>query len=57
MNKYSIKLKSNKQLLDEPIYSLGLVELEILKTYIKIDLVTGFIWLSKFSASVYIFFV
>ena len=35
INKYAIELKENKQRLFEFIYSLGLVELEILKTYIK----------------------
>ncbi len=43
MNEYVIKLVEDKQLLYEPIYSLGLVELEILKTYIEPYLKTGFI--------------
>lgn len=34
-NEYAIKLENSKQLLYRPIYSLGLVELETLKTYIK----------------------
>ena len=47
MIEYTIKLKESKQLLFGPIYSLGLVELEILKTYIKTNLVTSFISPSK----------
>ena len=43
INKHAIKLKKDKQLLFGPIYSLGLVELEILKTYIKTNLANGFI--------------
>ena len=47
INKYAIKLEEDKQLLFRFIYSLRLVELEILKTYIKTNLVNNFIWLSK----------
>ena len=36
-------LEDGKQLFYRLIYSLGLVELEILKTYIKVYLKTGFI--------------
>ena len=43
INEYTIKLKKNKQLLFNPIYSLGLVDLEILKTYIKTNLANSFI--------------
>ena len=39
-----------------PIYSLGLVELETLKTYIKTHLKIGFIQLSKFFAGALILF-
>lgn len=42
-NKHAIKLQNSNQLLYEPIYSLGPIELEILKTYIKTHLKTGFI--------------
>ena len=42
-NQHVIELKEGKQPLYEPIYSLGPVELETLKTYIKSDLKTGFI--------------
>ena len=41
MNKYTIKLVEGKQLLYKQIYSLRQVELENLKTYIKIYLKTG----------------
>ena len=43
INKYAIKLHESKQPLYRPIYSLGPVELETLKTYIKTYLKTGFI--------------
>lgn len=35
INKYVIELEKDKQPLYRPIYSLGLVELETLKTYIE----------------------
>ena len=41
--KHAIRLKRGKQLSFSPIYSLGSVELETLKTYIKTNLVNGFI--------------
>lgn len=47
MNIYAIDLEKNKQLPYELIYSLGLVELEILKTYIEINLANNFIYSSK----------
>ena len=47
MNKYAIKLKEDKHPLFRFIYSLGLVELEILKTYIKTSLANNFIQLFK----------
>ena len=56
INKYAIKLHDSKQPSYGPIYSLGPVELEILKTYIKIHLKTGFIQSFKFSASAPILF-
>lgn len=43
INEYAIKLIKDKQLLYESIYSLKLVKPEILKTYIKMYLKTGFI--------------
>ena len=43
LNEYAINLKNGKQLLYRSNYSLGPVELEILKTYIKTYLKTGFI--------------
>ena len=43
INKYAIKLKKGKQPLFGPIYSLGPVELKLLKIYIKINLANGFI--------------
>ena len=42
INDHFIDLIDNKQLLCGPIYSLGLVELEMLKTYIETNLVNGF---------------
>ena len=44
MNKHTIKLEEGKLPLFGPIYSLGPVELEILKTYIEIYPANGFIW-------------
>ena len=43
INNYAIKLEKNKQSLFNSIYSLELVELEILKIYIKTSLVNNFI--------------
>ena len=43
MNEYVIKLEEDKQPPFGPIYSLGPVELETLKTYIKTNLANGFI--------------
>ena len=42
INNYIIELEKSKQLLFSLIYSLKLVELEILKTYIKINLTNSF---------------
>ena len=47
LNKHAIDLENGKQPLYGPIYSLGLVELETLKTYIETHLKTGFIRPSK----------
>ena len=56
INKYVIKLEEDKQLLFGPIYSLEPVELETLKTYIKINLANDFIRFSKSLAEISIFF-
>ena len=56
LNGHAIDLENGKQLPYGPIYSLDLVELETLKTYIKTHLKTGFIWPSKSPASALIFF-
>ena len=56
LNEYTIDLEDGKQPCYRPIYSLGLVELETLKTYIKTYLKTGFIWRSKFPTSASILF-
>ena len=47
INEHVIELEEGKQLLFGPIYSLGAVKLETLKTYIKINLANGFIRPSK----------
>ena len=47
INEHAIKLEKDKQPLFEPIYSLKLVELKTLKTYIKTNLANGFIRPSK----------
>ena len=56
INEYAIELEEGKQPLFEPIYSLGPVELETLKTYIETNLANGFIWPYKSPAGVFIFF-
>ena len=56
MNKHAIELEEGKQPLFGPIYSLGPVELEILKTYIKTNLANGFIRPSKSSVGALIVF-
>ena len=56
MNEYTIKLKEGKQPLFGPIYSLGPVELETLRTYIKTNLTNSVIWPSKSLAEASIFF-
>ena len=56
INEHAIKLEKGKQLSFGPIYSLGPVELETLKTYIETNLANGFIWPSKSPAKAPIFF-
>ena len=56
LNEHAIELEGDKQPCYRPIYSLGLVELEPLKAYIKIHLKTGFIWPSKSPAGALILF-
>ena len=57
INDCPINLLDDKQPPYSPIYSLGPVELEILKTYIKANLASGFIRPSKFLAGTSILFV
>ena len=57
INDYLIDLLDNKQPLYSLIYSLGLVELETLKTYIKANLSSGFIRSSKSPAGTPILFI
>ena len=47
INDYTIKFKKNKLPSFDIIYSLDLVELKILKTYIKINFASSFIWYFK----------
>ena len=56
INDYTIELIDDWQPPYSPIYSLDLVELEILKTYIKNNLANSFIRSSKFLARISIFF-
>lgn len=56
INKHSINLEPNKQPPYNPIYSLKLVELETLKTYIEIHLKIRFIWPYKSSTNASILF-
>ena len=57
INNHLINLLDNKQPLYSLIYILGLVELEMLKTYIKANLASDFIKASKSPASTPILFV
>lgn len=54
---YTIKLIKDKQLTYNLIYSLKLIELDILKMYFKINLANSFIKPSKFSGNILIFFI
>ena len=56
INDHDIKLVDDRQFLYGLIYSLGLVKLEILKTYVKNNLANGFIKSSKSSAKLPILF-
>lgn len=56
INYYDIELVDVQQLLYKLIYSLKSVELEILKTYIKINLVNSFIRPFKLLGGTFIFF-
>ena len=56
INEHAIKLEESKQPPFKPIYSLGPMEFETLKTYIKTNLANGFIWPSKSPAGVPILF-
>ena len=56
MNKHAIELEEGKQSSFGPIYSLGSVELDTLKTYIETNLANGFIRPSKFPAGAPILF-
>ena len=56
INEHAIKLEEGKQPSFRLIYSLGPVELETLKIYIKTNLANGFIWPSKSPAKTLILF-
>ena len=56
INDHAIKLVDNRQSLYSPICSLGLMELETLKAYIKYNLANNFIRPFKFPIGVLIFF-
>ena len=56
INKYTIDVRDGKQPPYAPTYSLGLIELEILKIYIETHFKTGFIWPSKSLANAFILF-
>ena len=57
INKHAINLEPGKQPPYGPIYSLGPVELETLKTYIETNLANGFIRPSKSPTEAPILFV
>lgn len=56
ISKYAIKLKEDKQPPFEPIYNLGLIDLKMLKTYIKTNLANDFIYPSKLPTETLILF-
>ena len=56
MNKHAIKLEEGKQPPFRPIYSLGPIKLETLKTYIKTNLDNSFIYIFKSPIRVFILF-
>ena len=56
INDHAIKLVDKWQSYYEPIYSLEIVELETLKTYIEINLADSFIRFFRSSARTSIFF-
>ena len=56
INEHTIKLKKDNQPIFEPIYSLNLIELKILKIYIKINLANNFIRLFKYPTGIPILF-
>ena len=56
INEYAIELEKSKQLPFSSIYNLKLVKLEILKTYIKINLTNSFIYSFKSFAKAFILF-
>ena len=56
LNDHAINLENGEQPFYGPIYSLGPVELETLKTYMETHLKIGFIQLSKSPAGASIFF-
>ena len=57
LNQCAIKLQKDQQSLYRLIYSLGLVKLKTLKSYIKINLANGFIEPLKSTVSAFILFV
>ena len=57
MNQHAIELQKDYQPSYGPIYSLISIELKMLKTYIKTNLVNSFIWPSKSLTIIFIFFV
>ena len=57
INNHPINMLNNKQLPYSLIYSLRPMKLEILKTYIKANLASNFIRLSKFPSDTLILFV
>ena len=57
INDYPINLLDDKQPLYGPIYSLGPVKLEMLKTYIEANLASGFIRLFKSPSGAPILFI
>ena len=57
LNQFVIELQKSQQPFHKPIYSLGLIKLEIFRIYIKINPVNSFIWPLKAPVGTFIFFI
>ena len=54
---HKINFLPRTELLYKPLYNISKLELAILRDYIKINLISGFIWCSSSSTKILIFFI